>query len=143
MDPLPHMPSWCNAQLLKHSDNFYINDQPVTINSQYIFSDDTGVIIAYPELAHFENIVYGVFFYLKQKQTPWFQSASELYRPSDRRLSAKFTLNKWLKANKLVLNFGGGEKYIQFATKNNACLGLSIGFDNNLVEVVANKFLDL
>jgi hypothetical protein len=25
----------------------------------------------------------------KQKQTPWFQSASELYQPSDRRLSAK------------------------------------------------------
>jgi hypothetical protein len=25
----------------------------------------------------------------KKKQTPWFQSASEHYRPSDRRLSAK------------------------------------------------------
>jgi hypothetical protein len=25
----------------------------------------------------------------KQKQTPWSESASELYRPSDRRLSAK------------------------------------------------------
>jgi hypothetical protein len=26
----------------------------------------------------------------KQKQTPWSESASELYRPSDRRLSAKW-----------------------------------------------------
>jgi hypothetical protein len=29
----------------------------------------------------------------KNKQTPWFQSASELYRPSDRRLSAKLVPN--------------------------------------------------
>jgi hypothetical protein len=31
----------------------------------------------------------GLFSYFKQKQTPWYESASELYRPSDRRLSAK------------------------------------------------------
>jgi hypothetical protein len=29
----------------------------------------------------------------KKKKTPWFQSASELYRPSDRRLSANFSAN--------------------------------------------------
>jgi hypothetical protein len=36
---------------------------------------------------HHENPVY------IKKQTPWFQSASELYRPSDRRSSAKFSAN--------------------------------------------------
>jgi hypothetical protein len=30
-----------------------------------------------------------VLIYLKKKKTPWSESASELYRPSDRRLSAK------------------------------------------------------
>jgi hypothetical protein len=32
---------------------------------------------------------HSVSFVKKQKQTPWSESASELYRPSDRRLSPK------------------------------------------------------
>jgi hypothetical protein len=52
-------------------------------------------------------------------------------------------LNKWFKANKLVLNFDK-TNYIKFATKNNTCPSLNIGFDNKLIEEVeANKFLGL
>jgi hypothetical protein len=39
--------------------------------------------------ARTDNALRSVVPWPKKKQTPWSQSASELYRPSDRRLSAK------------------------------------------------------
>jgi hypothetical protein len=38
---------------------------------------------------HLKDIYYGIFYLLKK--TPWFESASKLYLPSDRRLSAKWS----------------------------------------------------
>jgi hypothetical protein len=44
------------------------------------------------QLTHFECIIFYFYYihtYVKNRQTPWPESASEHYRPSDRRLSAK------------------------------------------------------
>jgi hypothetical protein len=37
----------------------------------------------------YKNMRHGTYIYHKTKQTPWPESASELYRRSDRRFSAK------------------------------------------------------
>jgi hypothetical protein len=96
----------------------YINDLPATVNSQskpILFVDDTSIIITHPELVYLQNIMINVF-------------ANQ---------------NKWLKANKLALNFDKTNS-IKFATKNKTCPSLNIGSDNKLIEEVeANKFLGL
>jgi len=42
------------------------------------------------------------------------------------------TLNKWLKANELSLNFNK-TKYIHFTSKRNKSVNLKVGFNNNFI----------
>jgi hypothetical protein len=42
------------------------------------------------------------------------------------------TLNKWLRANKLSLNFSK-TNYVRFTTKKNRSVNLKIGFNNNFI----------
>ena len=42
------------------------------------------------------------------------------------------TLNKWLRANELSLNFNK-TNYVHFATKRNMIIDFKIGFNNNFI----------
>jgi len=53
------------------------------------------------------------------------------------------TLNKWLKANELSLNFNK-TKYIHFTTKRNKSVNLKVGFNNNFITTCTyTKFLGM
>jgi hypothetical protein len=51
------------------------------------------IIIANAELVEFELVTFYCIYNKQTEQTPWSESASELYRPSDRCLSGKLVLN--------------------------------------------------
>jgi hypothetical protein len=52
-------------------------------------------------------------------------------------------LNKWIKANKLILNFDT-TNFMKFCTTNKNCVNLSIGYvDKTIEEVEKPKFLGL
>jgi hypothetical protein len=52
-------------------------------------------------------------------------------------------LNKWIKANKLTLNFDK-TNFMKFCTTNKNCASLSIGYaDKTIEEVETTKFLVL
>jgi len=82
-----------------------INDLPKIINkpsAPIIFADDTSILFTHSNLIDFNNNFSIVF----------------------------TTLNKWLGANQLFLNFNE-TNYVHFTTKKNMLLNLQIGFNNN------------
>jgi hypothetical protein len=53
------------------------------------------------------------------------------------------SLNKWIKANKLILNLNK-TNFTKVCTNNNTCINLNIGYgDNTIEEVETTKFLGL
>jgi hypothetical protein len=64
-------------------------DAEVEINSAWETIRENITISAKESLGYFESKKHKPWFDGKKKNTPWSESASELYRPSDRRLSAK------------------------------------------------------
>jgi len=53
------------------------------------------------------------------------------------------TLNKWLRANQLALNFNK-TNYVHFTTKRNMSVNLKTGFNNNFITKSSyTKFLGL
>ena len=94
----------------------YINDLPKIINkisTPIIFADDTSILFTHSNQIDFtENIN-----------------------------TAFKTLNKWLRANELSLNFNK-TNHVHFATKRNMKINLKIGFNNNFIANSAStKFL--
>ena len=85
----------------------YINDLPKIINTTsapIIFADDTSILFTRSNPIDFNKNIYTVF----------------------------ITLNKWLTANQLSLNFNK-TKYVHFTTKRNMSVNLKIGFNNNFI----------
>ena len=85
----------------------YINDLPKIINKTsppIIFADDTSILFTHSNLTDFNKNIYIVF----------------------------TTLNKWLTANQLPLNFNK-TNYVHFKTKRNTSVNLKIGFNNNFI----------
>jgi len=85
----------------------YVNDLPKIINktsAPIIFADDTSILFAHSNLIDLNKNIHIVF----------------------------TTLNKWLRANQLSLNFNK-TNYVQFATKRSMSVNLKIGFDNNFI----------
>ena len=85
----------------------YINDLPKIINktsTPIIFADDTTILFAHSKLMDFNKNICTVF-------------------P---------TLNKWLRANHLSLNFNETH-YAHFTTKKNMSVNLNIDFNNNFI----------
>jgi len=96
----------------------YINDLPKIINkisTPIIVADDTSILFTHSNQIDFtENI----------------NMAFE-------------TLNKWLRANELSLNFNK-TNYVHFATKRNMIINFKIGFKNNFIASSAStKFLGM
>jgi hypothetical protein len=86
-----------------------INDLPPTINSQskrIPFADDTNIINSHPEIDCFQNC-----------------------------MNVFASLNKWIKANKLTLNFDK-TNFMKSCTNNKTCVNLNIGYDNKTNEEV-------
>jgi hypothetical protein len=82
----------------------YINGLPKTINktsAPIIIAEDTSISFAHSKLIHFNKNIY-IFL---------------------------ITLNKWLRAKQLSLNFNN-TNYIHFTTKRNMSV---IGFNNNFI----------
>jgi hypothetical protein len=85
----------------------YINDLPKIINktsAPVIFADDTSILFADSNLIDLNKNICTVF----------------------------TTLNKWLRANQLSLNFNK-TNYVHFTTKRNMFVNLKIGFNNNFM----------
>jgi len=85
----------------------YINDLPKIINktsAPIIFADDTSILFTHSNLIDFKKNISIIF----------------------------TTLNKWLGANQLSLNFNK-TNYVQFTTKRNMSFNLQIGFNNNFI----------
>jgi len=85
----------------------YINDLPKIINKTsrpIIFADDTSILFAHPELIDLSKNIQVIF----------------------------TTLNKWLRANQLSLNFNK-TKYVHFTTKRNMTTNLEIEFNNKFI----------
>jgi hypothetical protein len=85
----------------------YINDLPKIINktsTSIIFTDDTSILFAHFKLTDLNKNICTVF----------------------------TTLNKWLRANQLSLNFNKTH-YVHFTTKKNMSVNLKIGFNNNFI----------
>ena len=86
----------------------YINDLPKILNktsAPIIFADDTSILCTQSNLID-----------LKKKN-----------------ISIVFTtLNKWLEADQLSLNFNK-TNYVHFTTKRNMSVNLQIGFNNNFI----------
>jgi len=85
----------------------YINDLPKTINktsAPIIFADNTSILFAHSNPTDFNKNIYIVF----------------------------ITLDKWLRANQLYLNFNK-TNYVHFITKRNMSVNLKIGFKNNFI----------
>jgi len=70
----------------------------------YFFADDTSSLFAHSNPIDFNKNIYIVF----------------------------ITLNKWLRANQLSLNFNK-TNYIHFTTNRNMPVNLKIGFNNNFI----------
>ena len=94
----------------------YINDLPKIINktsASIIFADDTSILFTHSNLIDFNKNISIVF----------------------------ATLNKWLGANQLSLNFNT-TNYVHFTTKRNKSVNLQIGFNNNfIINSFHTKFL--
>jgi len=89
----------------------YVNDLPKIINKT--FADDTSILFAHSKLIDLNKNIYIVF----------------------------ITLNKWLRANQLSLNFNK-TNYVHFTTTRNMSVNLKIGFNNNFITNSSNtKFL--
>jgi len=85
----------------------YINDLPKIINktsAPIISADDTSVLFTHSNLIDFNKNISAVF----------------------------QTLNKWLGANQLSLNFNK-TNYVHFTTKKNMSVKMQIGFNNNFI----------
>jgi len=85
----------------------YINDLPKIINktsAPIIFADDTSILFAHSNPVEFNKNIYIVF----------------------------ITLNKWLRANQLSLNFNK-TNYVHFTTKRNMSVNLKIDLNNNFI----------
>jgi hypothetical protein len=85
----------------------YVNDLPKIINrtsAPIIFADDASILFAHSNLIDYNKNIYIVF----------------------------RTLNKWLRANQLSLNFNK-TNYVHFTTKRNMSVNLKIGFNNNFI----------
>jgi len=85
----------------------YINDLPKIINktsAPIIFAGDTSILFAHSNSIDFNKNIYIVF----------------------------ITLNKWLRANQLSLNFNK-TNYVHLKTKRNMSVNLKIGFNNNFI----------
>ena len=83
----------------------YITDLPNIINkttAPIIFAADTSILFAHSDSIDFNKNIDMVF----------------------------ITLNKWLRANQLSLNFNK-TNYVHFTTKRNMSVNLKIGFNNN------------
>jgi hypothetical protein len=98
--------------------HLYINDFTKIINETLaliIFADDTNILFAHSNLTDFNKNTCIVF----------------------------TTLNKWLRANQLSLNFNT-TNYVYFTTKKNMSVNLKIGFNNNFITNSSNtKFLGM
>jgi hypothetical protein len=90
--------------------------QPLSLSlNLYFFADDTNIIMSHPEIDCFQICMNDFF----------------------------TGLNKWIKANKLTLNFYK-TNVIRFCTTNKNCVNLSIGYvDKTIEELETNKFLGL
>jgi hypothetical protein len=85
----------------------YINDLPTIINKisvPIIFAHDTSILFTHSNLIDFNKNISIVF----------------------------TTLNKWLGANQLSLNFNK-TNYVHFTTKRSMSVNLQIGFNNNFI----------
>jgi hypothetical protein len=96
----------------------YINDLTKIINktsAPIIFADDTSILFAHSNLIDFNKNIHIVF----------------------------TTLNKWLRANHLSLNFNK-TNYVHFKSKRNMTANLKIGFNNNFIIISSYiKFLGM
>jgi hypothetical protein len=96
----------------------YINDLPKIINkisAPVIFADDTSILFAHSDPIDFDK------------------NSNMVFK----------TLNKWLKANELSLNFNK-TKYIHFTTKRIKSVNLKVGFNNNFITTCTyTKFLGM
>ena len=94
----------------------YINDLHKIINktsAPVIFADVTSTLFAHSNLTDLNKNIHVVF----------------------------TTLNKWLRANQLSLNFNK-TNYVHFTTKRNMSINLKIGFNNNfIINNTYTKFL--
>ena len=91
----------------------YINDFPKIINktsAPIIFADDTSILFTHCNPIDFNKNISIVF----------------------------TTLNRWLAANQLSLNFNK-TNYVHFTTKRNMSVNLQIGF-NNTGNFITNSF---
>ena len=103
--------------------SLYINDLLRIINktsAPIIFADDTSILFAHSNLIDFNKNIHIVF----------------------------ATLNKWLRANHLSLNFlslnFNKTNYVHFTTKRNRTVNLKIGFNNNFISSSSYmKFLEV
>ena len=85
----------------------YINDLPKIINktsTPIIFADDTSILFTHSNPVDFNRNIDTTF----------------------------ITLNKWLRANQLSLNFNK-TSYVHFTTKRNMSVNLKIYFNNNII----------
>jgi len=85
----------------------YINDLPKIINktsTPIIFADNTSILFAQPKLIDLSKNIQVIF----------------------------TTLNKWLRANQLSLNFNK-TNYVHFTTKRNMTINLEIGFNKKFI----------
>jgi len=96
----------------------YINDLPKIMNktsAPIIFADDTSILFTHSNLIDLNRNIHIVF----------------------------TTLNKWLTANHLFLNFNK-TNYVHFTTKRNMSVNLKIGFNNNFITNSSyTKFLEV
>jgi hypothetical protein len=86
----------------------YINDLPKIINktsTPIIFADNTSILFAQPKLIDLNKNIQEIF----------------------------TTLNKWLRANQLSLNFSK-TNYVHFMTKRNMTSNLEIGFNKKIYQ---------
>jgi len=94
----------------------YVNALPKIINktsAPIIFADDTSTLFAQSNLTDLNKNIHIVF----------------------------TTLNKWLRANQLSLNFNK-TNYVHFTVKRNMAVNLKIGFNNNfIINNTYTKFL--
>ena len=87
--------------------SWYINDLPKITNetsAPIIFAYDTSILFTHSNLIDLNKNISIVF----------------------------TTLNKWLGANQLFLNFNK-TNYVHFTTKRNMSVNLQIGFNNNFI----------
>jgi hypothetical protein len=72
------------SEIASMRDSFVLLAWPYSNNNSISSSSKLLLIINY-----YYYLYYYYYYYFYKKQTPWSESASELHRPSDRRLSVK------------------------------------------------------